>query len=209
MGLAPKMALLSAGLLVGYVWYRRATQASSNRGLRQIESAPSGLSSANGPPEYGEIVSDTVYELSKSGSVTVADVVLVHGISGSHVYDFCEPSSRHSPEAFMQESWLQALLPAAVKKPVRVISLKVDFAALLSPSTTRPVLDEVAAHLLHCLSLVGVGTGHRPLVFICRDFAGIVVKALISHAQIHSAYKTVYCNIAGVRVQWAQVIGQP
>lgn len=113
------------------------------------------------------------------------------------MFDFCSYDSSKSVQDFMAQSWFQTLLPSVLQKPVRVLSLRIDYASLFAPKTT-PVLDELAGHLLHCLSLVGVGTGHRPLVFVCRDLGGIVAKAMICHAQRHPSLKTMYCNIAGV-----------
>lgn len=146
-----------------------------------------------------EVVSSTVFDLSMGRNATsVADVIFLHGLGGSHVFDFCDDVPTLAPEQFLNGIWLRELLPKALNKPVRILSLRIDYATLFA-SQTRPVLDEVAAHLLHCLSLVGVGTGHRPLVLVCRDMGGIVAKAMMCHAHSHPAYKTLYCNIAGVR----------
>eukprot|EP01103_Thecamoeba_quadrilineata_P015036 TRINITY_DN4628_c0_g1_i1.p1 TRINITY_DN4628_c0_g1~~TRINITY_DN4628_c0_g1_i1.p1 ORF type:complete len:435 (+),score=82.19 TRINITY_DN4628_c0_g1_i1:49-1353(+) len=143
----------------------------SSRNVPTLPSTPSSLSLAT------DSTSDSIYEPS-------FDIILVHGLSGSHVWSWIKPNTDlNKTTSFWPRDWLPSHLRDRLKMPtlrVRVLSLRYDHLLHLPAET----ICETLLQTLVCGGVLDTTFGF--LSFVTVDFGGSLVKRMLSRGCQHS-----------------------
>eukprot|EP01101_Sappina_pedata_P008478 TRINITY_DN4704_c0_g1_i1.p1 TRINITY_DN4704_c0_g1~~TRINITY_DN4704_c0_g1_i1.p1 ORF type:complete len:633 (-),score=187.34 TRINITY_DN4704_c0_g1_i1:64-1962(-) len=123
---------------------------------------------------------------SSSKKFSNLDIVLVHGIGGDHYRTWIQNVDDDSSKIPM---WVRDVLPEHILKSkstkrLRVFSLRYDqFVQMSIPTKTRQTTvvepSRIVDLLLHSLSVAGLA---ERVVFLCQDFGGLLVKAMLQKA---------------------------
>lgn len=103
------------------------------------------------------------------------DIVFIHGLHGNHYKTWYT----HSTNEFMWSS----LLPSALTGiGCRIMSFVYPETEITFTSTTGTLTD-IATNLTTLLSYARHTCQHRPIIFICHDLGGTLLK-LVSHIDL-------------------------